>query len=122
MSSFFGSIDLAFKTFEPQTVAELQKLLDDIALDAKAGAKPIIHFDTHGSKNDGILIQATGELLPWLDICDQLRNINVKTGNNLCIISAACFSAHLMKRVTVTQACPFFLMLAPEDTHTSGCD
>ena len=48
---------LSFKILEPQTAAELQKFLNEIALEAKAGTKPIIHFDTHGAKNDGILIQ-----------------------------------------------------------------
>ena len=97
LEPFFARIGLPFNISEPQTAAELLKILHQIALAAKMGAKPIIHLDTHGLEDKGIFIAASKEFVAWADLYELLRAINITTGNNLCIVSAACYSMRLIK-------------------------
>ncbi len=120
LAPFFQSSSVFFKTFQPQSAIELNDLLDRVALEAINGRKPIIHLDTHGSKDDEILISASGEFINWRDICAKLQKINVATGNNLCVVSAACFGSSLAKEISIAEPCPFFLMIAPDDIVTFG--
>lgn len=87
---------------------------------ASFGAKPIIHLDTHGLDDKGIFIDATKEFVAWSNLYALFRTINIKTGNNLCIVSTACYSMVLVKQISITEACPFFITLAPEHTVKSG--
>jgi len=120
LEPFFARIGLPFEVFEPRTAAELATKLQEIALAAKSGAKPIIHLDTYGLDDKGIFIAATREFVAWSDLYAAFRAINIKTGNNLCVVSAACYSMALIKQISITEACPFFIMLAPEKTVSFG--
>jgi hypothetical protein len=44
----------------------------------------------------------------------------IKTGNNLVVIAAACFSLHAIKWTTITRPVPFFMMIALERVITVG--
>lgn len=119
LNPFLADASVPFNCFEPPNADQLKQLLRQIELDARAGSRPIIHFDTHGSER-GIEIQPSGELISWDEIVDWLRKINVATRNNLCVVSAACFSAHAIEHIEVTKACPFHLLIAPENSITFG--
>jgi hypothetical protein len=102
LDPFFSSIGLPFEVFEPRTAGDLVKRLQEIALAAKLGAKPIIHLDTHGLDDKGIFIAATNEFVAWSRLSDLFRAININTRNNLCIVSAACYSMSLIMEMSVT--------------------
>ena len=120
LQPFCVSIGLPFRSFEPKTADELLALLAKIAGEAAEGLKPIIHFDTHGSANDGIFIAASKESVPWQRLVNSLRPINISTKNKLCVVSAACCSWETIKNITVTKPSPFFILVAPEETVTFG--
>jgi hypothetical protein len=120
LQPYFLSIGLPFHSFEPSSAAELLSFLDEIAARARSGSKPIIHLDTHGSEKEGIGITRSGETIPWKTIVNSLRPINVATGNNLCVVSAACSSMHVIKQITITEASPFFILIAPEQEVSFG--
>lgn len=120
LEPFFQKIGLPFRVLAPQSVAELIRLLQQIASDAATGARPIIHFDTHGDALNGLYITAAGRYLSWDNLCDLLRPINVATENNLIIVSAACFSLNVIRQIAIEKACPFFILLAPEQAVRAG--
>jgi len=46
--------------------------------------------------------------------------INVATGNNLFAASACCFGFHAIKSPRIMDACPFYMLVAPENEITFG--
>jgi hypothetical protein len=94
--------------------------MDQIAADARAGMLPMMHIDTHGSAKDGVLIAATGEYVPWEVVAGKFRVVNKIVGNNLCVVSGACFSFHFVKAIDINQTSPFFMLLAPEQEIAAG--
>jgi hypothetical protein len=117
---YLNSVGLPLQELSPQSASELLAMLDAIAREATRGTKPIIHFDTHGNATHGIYIAASGEFISWVQLIDTLRAINVATQNNLCVISAACFSLNAIRPLKITQACPFLMLIAPEQEVSFG--
>lgn len=105
---------LSIRQFIPNSAEEFLSAMDQIAAEAKAGMLPMIHLDTHGSVEDGVLIVATGEHVPWDVVGEKFRIINKVVGNNLCVVSGACFSFRFVKAIDINKASPFFMLLAPE--------
>jgi hypothetical protein len=120
LQPYFVSIGLPFHSFEPKSASELLGALDAIAKRAKAGLRPIVHFDTHGSKKDGLLIAASQEYISWRRLIEALRSINIATSNNLCVVSAACFGMHAITEISIGSPAPFFALIAPESAVTFG--
>ena len=120
LQPYFLSIGLPFHPAEPRSASEFLSSLDAIVKRAKDGLRPIIHFDTHGSKKDGLYIAGSGEFVSWQQLVDKLRPINVATQNNLCVVSAACFGMHAIKEVSIGNAAPFSALIAPENTVGFG--
>jgi hypothetical protein len=118
---YLKRIGLPHQTFEPNTAEQLLGMLDQIARKAGAGLRPILHFDMHGNAH-GIKLAASGDFVSWPDLVVSLRAINVATGNNLSVVSGACFSMKAVSKVTVplSEACPFFILIAPEREILSG--
>lgn len=111
---------LAIAQYSPASAAEFLAAMDQIAGDARAGMLPMIHLDTHGSAEGGIFVAATGESVSWEMVAGKLRVINKIVGNNLCVISGACFSFHVVKAIDINQVSPFFMLLAPEHKIAAG--
>ena len=120
LQPFLLSIRVDFRALEPETTDDLKNYLGQIAQQAVNGLRPIIHFDTHGSAVDEIYIAASKQYVSWAQLVDWLRPINIATENNLGIISAACFSMHIYKDISVERECPFFVMIAPTETVSFG--
>ena|ERR1700733_4652641 len=120
LQPYFVSIGLPFTSVEPKTANELLAGLDAIEKRAKQGLRPIIHFDTHGTAERGLYIAGSGEFVPWALLVDRLRRINVATENNLCVVSAACFSMQAIKFIHINQQTPFFALIAPQQTVSFG--
>ena len=77
------------------------------------GLRPILVLDAHGNQKDGLKLAGPGEVMAWTDLGTLLRPINVATGNNLCVIGAACFSLGAIAPTKLDQATPFYVLLAP---------
>jgi hypothetical protein len=119
---YLDRIGCSHQTYEPQTADQLREMLNQIAQKAAAGLRPILHFDTHGDMTHGIQLNASGEFLSWPDLVVSLSAINVATRNNLSVISGACFSmeAAAPRQVTLSEPCPFFILIAPKNEVLSG--
>jgi hypothetical protein len=118
---YFAGIGLEFEKYAPETASSLLNILDAVAASARKGfCKPIIHFDLHGSEAQGLYIAASREFIPWPDIIEKLRAINIGTRNNLCVVSGACFSWRLAKSVDLMKATPFYVLMAPQKETCAG--
>ncbi|RWQ31931.1 MAG: hypothetical protein EOS21_31415 [Mesorhizobium sp.] len=110
-----------FHRYAPQSAAELLQILDDLAgLARDRGLRPIIHFDTHGDKEKGIRIVQTGEFVPWSELIARFRAINSQTGNNLCVVSMACFSLHMVSKASLLEPTPWYIFAAPDEEVVAG--
>ncbi|MCG7394234.1 hypothetical protein MHY87_15110 [Microvirga sp. ACRRW] len=117
---YLPSVGIPFNTFEVSTAGDFLLALDTIAESARGGLKPILHLDAHGSNDKGILIAGSGEYVSWNAVFDKLRAINIVTGNNLCVISSACFSMQIARRIEAPVAAPFFLLVASDKEVSVG--
>lgn len=117
---YLDSIGLHHHTFQPQTATELLAILSDIAQQANVGLRPILHFDTHGDLAQGLRLAASGEFISWSVLIFHLRAINVATGNNLCVVSGACFSLNAVWEINLSEACPFFILIASGKEVSAG--
>jgi hypothetical protein len=120
LEPFLQAKQIPFLRFEPQTAADLFAFLTSLENRAKTGLRPIIHLDTHGGPGDGLYIAASGEFVTWQELAERLRPINVAAQNNICLVSAACFSLQTIMTLDFTAPTPFLIMLAPEHTVTFG--
>lgn len=84
------------------------------------GLRPILVLDAHGDRKDGLVLSEPGEAMPWTELGGLLRQINISTVNNLCVIGAACFSLQAIMPTKLDQAAPFFILLAPESEVRIG--
>lgn len=110
------SSGVPFQAYDAVSPWHFECALKTIAESAKKdGMRPILHLDMHGSKEDGLEIGATGECVPWPKVVSLLQEINVATGNNLCVVAAACFGFHAIEEVKITEPSPFFILIAPEN-------
>jgi hypothetical protein len=110
----------SWSVHEPKSANELLELLHSTARLAAVGCRPLLHFDTHGDKMRGIRISASGEFISWSILNAALRAININTKNNLCIVSGACFSIGAVLGISMAEACPYFIMIAPNKEVESG--
>jgi hypothetical protein len=97
--------------------------LDHISREIKVGALPYIHFEMHGAP-EGLSL-TNGEIIPWQDLKEPLRNLNILSKNNLFISLATCYGSHLLSIYKPFEPCPFYGYLAPlkeagdRDLHAS---
>lgn len=109
-----------FRHIKVTSQSQLVETLQSIESEIENGFRPIVHFDAHGSREDGLEIGATGEFVNWSVITEELRKLNTASGNNLFVFVAACFGFYLLKALTITKPCPFFIMFGPSDIVTFG--
>lgn len=110
---------LHFEQHEVKTTQELDLILSRTASAAVVGLRPIIHFDGHGSPDHGLRLSAT-ESYSWPRLADQLRIINRATQNNLSCVFATCYGYHICRQISLSQATPFYLLLAPPEIVHEG--
>jgi hypothetical protein len=56
LEQYCSSIDLPFELHGPKNIDELRAILESVRAAATAGVGPILHFDLHGSKKEGLRI------------------------------------------------------------------
>lgn len=118
--SYLNSKGICLEKVEPKNADELRQFLKGLADKAEEGLKPIIHFDVHGTAERGLHIHCSNEYISWHDIVSLLRDINIKTENNLCVISFACFSFELIRKIDLAKASPFYFFAAPQKEVNGG--
>jgi hypothetical protein len=120
LEAMAGELNLVITKYAPASAEDFLAVMDQIIADARMGMLPMIHLDTHGSAKDGILIAGTREYVSWEILAEKFRSINKIVGNNLCVISLACFSFHIIKAIDINRVSPFFMLLAPEYEIKAG--
>lgn len=115
LEPYLASKGVPFQMYEPTNAADLLDVLQYIERLTRAGARPMIHLDTHGDKKKGLVLAASGQCIAWETLGDYLRYINVAAGNNLCVISAACFGFHLRKLNSVLRPAMFYILIGGPD-------
>jgi len=76
---------------------------------------PIIHFEIHGSENLDGLVLKSGELILWMELYQDLVNLNKSIGNNLFITMAVCHGAHLMQLIKIAKPAPYWGIIGSFD-------
>jgi hypothetical protein len=109
-----GMHKVPFISHKVSTVAQLLQSLDEVKAAVENGAKPLINFLIHGNADSGMYIADEGAFASWPLVVDKLRAINIAMKNNLCVLSHTCFAFHSIKEVRITDASPFFILIAPE--------
>lgn len=116
MKLLSSRLGFGFQHTPIKTRQGLDELLDELAMHSRdAGMKPLIHFDTHGNRDDGLYIDFEGDFYGWDQLAEKIRRINVETCNNVAVVGATCFGLHAIKAVSLTTETPFYLLLSPED-------
>jgi hypothetical protein len=119
LAHIFRKLEFPIIRFTPTNASELLNLLEAIANKVRLQAfRPIIHIDTHGSKDHGLKIAGSEEFVAWVKLCEGLRKINLGLNNDLCVVSAACFGFAALEGLDVARPSPFYILVAPENkTH-----
>jgi hypothetical protein len=121
LEPFFAQLGLPFEVVIPKSGKELLQALAEIEQRVvQHGAKPLIHFDTHGDSKAGLYIVDSHECVGWEELADALRSINVATGNNLCVVSAACFGFYVALKASILKPVPFYLLIGPPESISFG--
>ncbi len=98
------------------TRSELLGLLS--ALEEKArleGDWPILHFETHGNPQGLVLASAADALVTWDVLKTPLVKLNIQTHNNLIVVLAACYGAHLTSSLVPTDRAPCWGLVGPNE-------
>lgn len=67
----------------------------------------LIHFEIHGNKDEGGLVLADHSLIPWKELVELLRPINIATCNKLFITMATCYGRFLYLGVDPNLKSPY---------------
>lgn len=67
----------------------------------------LLHFDIHGDKNKKGLILESDELIPWIEIINPLRELNVFLKNKLYLTMTTCFGRYLYTGVDFKLKSPY---------------
>jgi hypothetical protein len=110
LEPFLKGIGLPLHLIDVYTTADLYYLLDQLAL---APIKPILQLDMHGEKQ-GLTLARSGELAPWSEVVPRLRNINLATQGNLCVVAGVCYAYYALTEISISNASPVKFLIAPD--------
>lgn len=120
LEPYLDSIGIGFTRFEPESREHLYYFLDTLRQSAERTFRPVIHLDMHGDAEAGLGIVASGEHAPWADLVELLREINVATRNNLCVVSLACFGFGILANLDFAKPTPFYALVASDREIAAG--
>ncbi len=92
--------------------------LTSLAERARAGSRPMLHLECHGSV-DGIQLES-GEQINWADLTPLLIDINVATRCNLLVVMAACYGANLVATLSPEGRAPCWGFFGPPEEVKLG--
>lgn len=121
MEALANETSIGFQHIQVNSAEHLKKLLGELIIHtSEHGMLPLLNFDMHGSKNDGLYIAKTFEYIPWDVLSSCLQELNKATGNNLVVIGASCFGLRAIMPIKLDKPAPFFVLLAPEEEVCVG--
>lgn len=121
MESLKAEISIGFQHIQVTSATHLKSLLEELAWRASEhGMRPLLHFDMHGNKEEGLYISQSSEYFSWNELYTNLQGLNKATGNNLVVIGAACFGLRSIMPIKLDKPAPFFVLLAPEEEVCVG--
>lgn len=113
--------EFGFQQIHVKSTLELEDLLNELTHHAmERGMKPLLHFDMHGNETEGLYIEEEKAFVSWNNLAEMLRELNAATGNNLCIVGAACYGLRAIMPIQLSEPTPFFILLAPEHEVSLG--
>lgn len=116
MESLTAQISVEFQHIQITSAAHLKRLFEEFSFHAsKSGIRPLLHFNMHGNKDNGLYISQSSEYCSWDELYCSLQLLNQATGNNLAVIGAACFGLRSIMPIELNQPAPFYVLLAPEE-------
>jgi len=115
-----GTNNYKFLYYEIKSSQELINTLKEIAQLVKNGLLPIIHLESHGDKENGIEIGMSKEMVSWQVLVEPIRNINVLSKNNLCMVITACFGFYAIRPTSIDEPTPFFMLISPDKAVIIG--
>lgn len=120
MGTYTKYSDISLQFNKVSTRDELLRVLSEIKDYCKVGGYPIIHFEFHGSKEEGACIGNDGENISWYDFVNVLRDINVITRNNLGIVMAGCHGLYALTEIDGQKPTPFYFCIGCENSIQAG--
>lgn len=73
----------------------------------REGLVPILHFECHGSQEEGVFIPTIKKHVSWSEINNLLLKINRITKNNTLVVVASCESYKLVDDIEYSNGSPF---------------
>lgn len=90
------------------TKQELLDAISQLTIESQAGKRYMLHFVGHGNK-DCIGFKHTGELIPWSELEEPLRNLNTAADESLLLNMTTCKGLNTIKAVDHLKGeLPFF--------------
>lgn len=110
-----------FTTANIYTAEGFFRLLDEVYRGIKKdGIRPMLHFDMHGSLEDGLEIGPSGEFIDWETVIECLRFLNIELKNELVVVITACHGLYTILPISLEKEAPFLCLIAPEGEITMG--
>ncbi|MDX0110442.1 hypothetical protein GOC38_28800 [Sinorhizobium meliloti] len=119
---YLEELGVGVTIYEPKAADELLYMLDLIREATEGIVRPIVHIDMHGHPTNGLHIVESGEDVPWAHLTEMFREINIRMGNTLCVVSLACFGFHILSEgaLDLTRTTPFYALIASENEIGAG--
>lgn len=105
-------MQVEFKTCWSAT--EFLEVLTALEHEANSEEIPLLHVETHGSKEMGLEFE-NGSELSWDGLATHLRRLNVATRFNLLALFSACWGGYFLEKMSAIQQAPCYAMVAPSD-------
>ena len=87
----------------------IEKILED------EHVHPFVHIECHGDRDKGLELRL-GDYIPWNELIDDLRKVNLRSGMNLIVTMATCFSIRTAFNIKMyNQAAPYLISLTSRD-------
>lgn len=105
------------------SVCELLDVLSEVRNGIGSNSIPLIHFDAHAKKTQGIeFISGVDciEYISWNDLTAELGKINAKINNRLFVVFCACAAFYINENLRPENVAPFSVCVSPESDVKFG--
>lgn len=81
----------------------------------------ILHIEAHGAADrSGLAFAPSGDVMPWAEFVDLVREVNRQCLNNLVVVMACCHGFHSILDVSIKDLTPFCTLIGPSEVVTAG--
>ncbi len=105
--------------WDVHSIAELEEALGNIyQSEVAAECTPALHFECHGSADDGIKLR-DGSFYAWPRLADQLLRFNRASEFHTLAVFSCCEGISQITSASSGRACPFAALVGCDDTITT---